>query len=99
MTAPYVAGSETSQAAAESVDGAKLRGIVLACLRTWAAKGMTCDEVEASLGMRHQTASARIRELALSGAIVDSGTRRKTRSGRSAVVWLAVKRGEENAEP
>ena len=49
--------------------------------------GATCDEVEQMYCMRHQTASARIRELFLAGKIVDSGERRATRSGRSAVVW------------
>lgn len=50
-------------------------------------EGLTCDEVEVIAGMKHQTASARIRDLYLEGAILDSGERRPTRSGRSAVVW------------
>lgn len=48
---------------------------------------MTCDEVEIVTGLKHQTASARIRELALKGLIKDSGKRRLTRSGRKAVVY------------
>ena len=81
-------GSRTSYAAAVSVQGAtpRLRGIVLARIK--AAGGLTCDEVEAEAQMSHQTTSARIRELALAGAIVDSGERRKTRSGRAACVWV-----------
>lgn len=50
--------------------------------------GATCDEVEASMELRHQTASARIHELMKAGSIVDSGTVRKTRSNRNAVVWV-----------
>jgi len=63
-TAPYVAGSDTSESAAESIEpvAGSLRARVLAF----------------------------IRELRQSGLILDSGLRRKTRSGRSAVVWLAV---------
>ena len=49
--------------------------------------GLTCDQVEELTNMRHQTASARIRELFVMGKIVDSGERRVTRSGRNAVVW------------
>lgn len=37
--------------------------------------------------MRHQTASARVRELVLAGLIEDTGKRRKTRSGRGARVY------------
>ncbi len=39
--------------------------------------------------MRHQTASARIRELAIAGRIVDSNIKRRTRSKRKAIVWEA----------
>ncbi len=39
----------------------------------------TCDEVERALGLRHQTASARIRELV---------RKRKTTSGRDARVYV-----------
>lgn len=51
--------------------------------------GATCDEVESCLRMSHQTASARIRDLRGLGRLVDSGSRRKTRTGRSAIVWRA----------
>jgi len=49
--------------------------------------GATCDDVEVALGMKHQTASARIRELAQIGLIASRGVR-KTRSGRNATVWM-----------
>ena len=58
--------------------------------------GATCDEVEAELGLSHQNASARIWELAGRNhkaphllAIKQAG-KRKTRSGRSAWVWVAL---------
>lgn len=86
-TAPFVAGSETSEAAAEGMraSAATLRGKIL---RVLAERGpSTCDEVEVALNMRHQTASARIRELALQCRIVDSNVKRFTRSKRKAIVW------------
>lgn len=86
----YVAGSDTSQAAAQSIDALSMRGIALEAIKRAGLHGMTSDELEATIGMRHQTASARIRELALGGNIFDSGQRRKTRSGRKAAVWLAA---------
>ena len=53
--------------------------------------GATCDEVEAGLQMRHQTASARLHDLhSRASLLVDSGQRRKTRSGRGATVWVAA---------
>jgi hypothetical protein len=55
------------------------------------AGSKTCDEVDVGLHMRHQMASARIRELVLGGRLRDTGHRRLTRSGRlaavSAITW------------
>jgi predicted ArsR family transcriptional regulator len=61
--------------------------------------GLTCDEVEQDLNLRHQTASARIRELAQHGLLVDSQERRRTRAGRSAAIWrAAVPRGSSQSD-
>lgn len=89
---PAVAASPTSVAAADSLAGSAdaLRARVLRHVRE--TGGATCDECEVSLGLRHQTASARIWELAKAGFIRDSGRTRKTRSGRAAVVWEALQR-------
>lgn len=84
---PHVAGSGTSEDAAQQMraTAATLRAKVL---RVLADRGpSTCDEVEVALGMRHQTASARIRELFLMGRIIDSNMKRRTRSNRKAIVW------------
>lgn len=85
---PYIAESETSKAASESMkeSAASIRSKVFALICY--SDGMTCDEIEATTGLRHQTASARIRELVLQGHLFDSGRRRPTRSGRSAVVYV-----------
>lgn len=87
--APHQASSRTSTAAAVAITGQTLPmrqqvyNFIYACWNY----GATCDEVEIQLKMRHQTASARIRELAISGAIGDSGYVRKQSSGLDGVVW------------
>jgi len=89
---PYATGSDTSQAAAASIVGVanELRAKVFRCILGAGTSGRTCDEVEEVLDMRHQTASARVNELMKLTVIVDSGQRRKTRSGRNASVWIAA---------
>lgn len=84
--------TDTSMAAADSVRVAApiLRARVYACIRHAAASGSTCCELEHTLDLRHQTASARCTELRELGFIVDSGARRNTDSGRQAIVWTAV---------
>jgi hypothetical protein len=86
---PFVAGSDTSEAAAVSMFGRAptLREMVLGELRRRAADGATNDELEAFFEWPHQTLSPRVRELVLKGHVVDSGNRRRTRSGRMAIVW------------
>jgi len=88
---PHARGSDTSKAAADSVEAEtpRLRGMVLDVILRARSTGLTCDEAEVILGMRHQTISARFRELAKIGSIQDSGRRRPTRSGRRATVWVA----------
>lgn len=99
---------ETSIQAAESIAGTvdQLRARVLCEIRASSfgapgasgapvPRGMTCDEVEVRLDMRHQTASARVNELMERGDIRDSGERRRTRSNRNAVAWVAVEKDAE----
>lgn len=90
---PHERSSGTSRAAAISVTetAGTLRSKVLAHVRSCGPAGATCDEVEEALGLRHQTASARMRELALKSMIVMAGERRVTRSGRYAEVWIGGK--------
>ena len=88
--APYVKGSDTSQAAAVSVAPhlPRLEAVVL--LSVAKSGGRTSDEVEVETGLPHQTVSARIRGLVQRGLLADSGARRPTRSGRGAAVWVPV---------
>jgi hypothetical protein len=69
---------------------ASLRDRVYAWIRQQGMQGATSDEVEAALGMIHQTASARVRELVKLGQLRKSGNTRKTRSGRHAEVLVAT---------
>lgn len=89
--APYARHSDTSKAAAKSIEptSGTMRAIVLAFIRGRGASGATCEEIEINMGMKHQTASARVRELAQAGLIRDSGERRNTSSGRPATMWRA----------
>lgn len=94
-TIKYVRGSDTSQAAAESIEpsAASMRGRILNLIRH-SENGQTCDECEVLTGMRHQTVSARIRELFESGHVVflSDGPegKRQTRSGRDARIYVAA---------
>lgn len=89
---PFVSGSDTSTDAARSMDphAARCRASVYHAVKE-APNGATCDEIEATLRMRHQNVSARLRELVLANAIVDSGARRPTRSGRNARVYVVTR--------
>jgi hypothetical protein len=80
--------SDTSLAAYESLRDQlpSLRDIIHAEI---ILENATCDEIEELYTLRHQTASARIRELVQAGKIYDTGLRRDTRSGRKARVYAA----------
>lgn len=87
----HVAGVDTSEQAARSMDedAGTLRARVFDEIKRL-NRGVTCDELEHRLGMSHQTTSARVRELVLKGKIIDSGNRAKTRSGRSARLYVVA---------
>ena len=97
-TAPHN-GTETSIDAAESIKP-MANAMALQVLRSIQAStdGLTCDQVEVLLLMKHQTASARIRDLAtceppfIRIKVGPDGkpVRRKTRSGRTARVYEAT---------
>ncbi len=84
-------GTDTSIAADESVSRL-LKGLRLEVWRWFQTKpdGATCDAAEQALDLKHQTCSARVRELAKAGWLVDTGRRAPTSSGRPARVYEAV---------
>tara|TARA_S200002703_G_C3586356_1_gene180081 strand:+ start:199 stop:468 length:270 start_codon:yes stop_codon:yes gene_type:complete len=54
-----------------------------------APDGMTCEEVELKLDMKHQTTSARINELAnMQPPLIYKRGKRANLSGRNAAVWF-----------
>lgn len=63
-----------------------LAGIGVRVFRSIQERPQTCDEVEITLGLTHQTCSASINKLMRDGVIISIG-KRKTRSGRAACVW------------
>ena len=83
-------GTDTSRDAAESMRPhvSAIEGEIRVLLITLG--GCTCDELEVETGLKHQTVSARLKGLADRGLIKDSGTQRKTRSGRGARVYVAT---------
>lgn len=95
--------ADTSEAAAASLSGetlGRLRARVLAHFRDVQSdfddgryERSTADAVEAALNGRHQTISARVRELVQLGYLFDSGHRAATRSGRSARVYALTLTG------
>ena len=87
-TPGFVFSSATSAMAAASLSPdhlSRMRAMIYAIIKI-APAGYTCDEIEVAFKLRHQTASARLRELELSGHLV-KGDKRKTRSGRMARVY------------
>lgn len=100
ITARYHRGNPESTAANTSLSGeekARLRGIIGRAVRRTGERGATCDEIEVVTGLTHQTASARCTELLRDGVLIDTGQRRRTRSGRTARVMIHYLVGEDAA--
>lgn len=66
------------------------RDRVLIALSANRAKGMTDCELEAALSIPRHIAAKRRGELVTAGKVRDSGLRRATDTGTSAVVWEVV---------
>jgi hypothetical protein len=64
------------------------RAKVMEVIALAGSQGATDAEVELETGFRAQSVSPRRGELVTLGVIVDSGQRRRTPSGRSAIVWI-----------
>lgn len=91
---PYVPGSATSKAAAYSMlpIAGTMRARVFDVIKA-GVDGATDEEIEIALGGKHQSVSARRRELVLGGHIVDSGRTRINKSGRDSTVWIEPRAG------
>lgn len=64
---------------------------ILTLVQSYKARGATCDEVLVALDLPHQTGSPRFQELAKAGCLVATDKRRRTRSGKTAVVHVVAK--------
>lgn len=97
VTAPFQSHSETSRAAAETIEPRlnALHQLVLNTLRQWGP--LTDEAIAGILGISQNTARPRRIELCESAHVVDSGDRRKTNSGGLATLWR-VTTPEERAQ-
>lgn len=93
----YQRHSDTSHAAAERIEPAAdtLRAEVYSWIVRNGLYGSTDEETAEALSMAGNTQRPRRVELMDGGHVVDSGRRRKTRSGRNAVVWITVRVRDE----
>jgi predicted HTH transcriptional regulator len=82
-------GNQFSEAANESISREKSKLCEQVYELIAQSHGLTCEDVEATLSLSHQTASARISELKKAGRVGVSGTR-KTKSGRNAGVYRVI---------
>lgn len=89
---PFEAESDTSYMAARSIEpvAARLQERVYREIAAQGGYGSTDDEIERALKLRHQTVSARRRELVLLGLVVKTDGRRRTSSGRTAGVYTVA---------
>lgn len=86
---PPAQASDTSRAAADQITAStgKLRAQTLAWIADAGDEGLTDEQGIARSGLAANTWRPRRVELVQAGRVVDSGARRRTRSGRFAVVW------------
>lgn len=93
VTAGYQAHSQTSKEASTKVNAGQQRAQVLKYIHDCANYGATTDQIKIHLlksGLIHENSvmSARVRELELSGHIIKTTRKRKTKAGRFANVYV-----------
>jgi Fic family protein len=91
ITANYHGGNPESVEAFESfsverMESDRARIVRLTIVR--GKHGLTCDEAERLLGLKHQTCSARFTDLVKDGRLTRTEERRPTRSGCPARVHI-----------
>jgi hypothetical protein len=90
LCATHHGGNAESAAAFESLSHLERdRHIIWSTIAQAGPMGLTCDEAEQKLDIRHQSCSARITELKARGLLLIIG-KRPTRSGRNAAVYIAL---------
>lgn len=94
---PHQRNSDTSRASAAAVApkfSERLRSMLQVFLRH-GSYGLTDEEGQASLDIDGNSYRPARVTLASKGLVIDSGLRRKTRSGRSAAVWTLTAKGKD----
>lgn len=88
FTPPH-SNETTSLDAAFSIEASAetLRSAVLVFIAWRASEGATDEEIQRAYGMSGNTERPRRRELVKAGLVEDSGARRRTATGREAIVW------------
>lgn len=92
MDAPFQPHSATSILAASRIkpSAATLRTSVLGFIVARGERGATDIEIQDALGMEGSTQRPRRVELVMAGLVKDSGTTRKSGSGRACAVWVTA---------
>jgi hypothetical protein len=95
---PHVAGSDTSLAASEEIKG---EGVSVGQSRVLALLSvpLTDEEMQLAGMMPANTQRPRRIELAQLGLVCDSGVRRRTSRGKTAVVWRLHRIGDCSCSP
>ena len=81
----------TSRAAGKSVKGKasqQMRATIFDAILRAGSSGLTIEEIVTKTGIKLQTVCARRKELEDKRLIMNSGSKRPTSSGRSAIVWV-----------
>lgn len=79
---------DTSKGIVDKVRGGSLQDAMLSRFRAASTTGYTDDELEQAMERTHQSVSATRNTLMRKGYVVDSGQRRRTRSGNPAIVYV-----------
>lgn len=79
---------DTSREAADMLDASPLDLAVVAALRSFGPAGATAEQIAEQSGIDKQSVTPRLAPLAERKIVKDSGTRRRNRSGRRAIVWI-----------
>ncbi|MDP1026304.1 hypothetical protein Q5H91_03695 [Sphingomonas sp. KR1UV-12] len=92
-------GVSTSIEAADAIESvtARLQRLALRAIRDAGSRGLTADELAATLGFSRWTIQPRTTELRRKHLVVDSGLRRLNVTGKRAIVWVAVEQQEQAA--
>jgi DNA-binding IclR family transcriptional regulator len=74
----------------------RLQRLALHAISEAGKRGLTSQELAERTGVDFAASQPRTSELRRLGLIRDSGQRRKNRSGKQAIVWIAAEREAEN---